>query len=186
MKINNKITTLALSLMTASALWGQSTQSQRRSTETTDTAVGQYSDSLGEEGYVHGVNLGAGFSSGQPVLAADYEYRLSHNFGIGAYGAYSSKKGTTQPGIGALGASFKAHVAIRSTDFYVRPGLGVTYFDHGNDRVAFVSPSLAFGLVIRVAKNVAVGMEHLQLFNWSSDDQPAKAEALLATVQFRF
>ncbi len=154
--------------------------------ESSEKVLDKYSQTVTEETYIHGLNFGAGFSVGQPVFSIDYEYRLSNHFGIGAYGAYSSRKGQTQPGLGSLGVDFKTHFALHSVDIYLRPGFGATYFDTSNTKVVFFSPIFAAGALVRVAQNVAVGVEHLQIFNWSSSDQPAKAEALLASLQWRF
>lgn len=178
--MKNRMIVLFTGLVLGSTAWAQQAAPN-------NVAVGSYSDTVTEEGYTHGINVGAGLSVGQPVLSVDYEYRLSNHFGIGAYGSYAAKKGNSRPGVGSLGADFKAHVAIQSIDVYLRPGLGVTYFESGSsEKVAFLSPIFAYGVMLRVAKNIAVGVEHLQIFNWSSSDQPAKSEAVLAAVQWRF
>jgi len=178
--MKNKMIVLFTGFVLGSTGWAQQSASN-------NVAVGNYSNTVTEEGYNHGINVGLGLAVGQPVVSVDYEYRLSNHFGIGAYGSYAAKKGNTNPGVGSIGADFKAHIAVHSVDIYVRPGLGVTYFESGNaEKVAFVSPIFAAGVMLRVAKNIAVGVEHLQIFNWTSSDQPAKSEAVLAAVQWRF
>lgn len=178
----------ATTFLVGSLSWGQTYNNTKVSSNTgnSDGSIGSYSNTLAEASYQHGVNLGAGMSVGQPVFSLDYEYRLSNHFGVGAYGSYSAKKGTTRPGVGALGADFKAHVALHSVDIYVRPGVGVAYFDYGTEETAFFAPIFAAGAVIRVSDQFAIGLEHLQIFNWTSDEVAAKAESLVASVQFRF
>ena len=145
-----------------------------------------YSESLSDQNYTQGFNFGVGLSVAQPVFSLDYKYRLSNNFGFGGYGYYTSKRGDRHPGVGALGVDMVASVSAGSIDFYVRPGLGVTYFEAYGSKVAFLSPLVAYGATIRVANNLAVGLEHVQLFNWTSNDQAEKTEAVLASLQWRY
>ena len=158
----------------------------RSNTGNVDGGIGPFNDSLSEEAYLHGITASGGLSVGQPVFSLDYEYHLSNHFGVGAYGSYSARKGINRPGIGSLGADFKAHVSIHSVDIYVRPGLGIAYFDDSSAKTSTFAPIFAAGVLLRVTRHLAVGVEHLQIFNWTSNAVPGKTESLLAPVQFRF
>ncbi len=131
-----------------------------------------------------------GFSSGEINIGADYENR-NDNLGYGGYFLFSGDdEDTGKNSIFAIGAMAAVHFLNTSkVDVYVAPGFGVAKVEEpgagGDDETTF-GPIMKVGVEYAINDKATVGLQHLFIYNWMSDEVADSASFLNAAVTFVF
>ena len=119
----------------------------------------------------HSLNPLLGFRQGNISFGADYEFRFSERVGFGGQfylGTDDDKNAVA--GLMSFGANVKIHFPVSTFDFYVGPGFGLTNVDMPGNDESLLGPTLKLGALYKLSSTVAVGLEYMGIYNWSSDD----------------
>jgi hypothetical protein len=157
-------------------------------------SIGHYNRNLASDpDYRHAIQPSIGFDRGNPVFAADYEFRFTEHVGVGGSAYFTpDKKSKFYPRIFGIGADAKLHAPLGDIDMYLRPGVGFSFVSYkspitsNNESSVIFSPILGVGAIYRIAQNFGLGFEYLSTFNWTDDEFPSSKHDFLIATQIRF
>jgi hypothetical protein len=131
-----------------------------------------------------------GFSSGELNIGADYESRKG-NIGIGGYFLFSGDdEDTAKNEVLALGAMAAIHLVDNSAvDVYIAPGFGIAMIEEpgagGDDETTF-GPIMKVGAEYAINEKAYLGLQHMFVYNWMSDEVADSASFLNVAATFLF
>lgn len=155
----------------------------------TGSAFGASSESSFDS-FDHNAYANFGFWEGGIAFGGDYEYRFQRTFGLGAtarlYSRDSDKAGAGNTSRLILGAFVRPHFNRRQWDFYVSPGFNILVLN-GNDDRTVLGPSINYGLMYQIKRNLAFGVENNQFYCWfNRKDQGLVLLDLMLKGRFSF
>lgn len=128
-----------------------------------------------------------GFGSGALNIGGGFESSMTSDTGIGGYFmVWTEKKDAGRPQVITFGGDVKVHYRTGGFDFYGAPGFGIALIDTPADDETTFGPSMRIGVLYSFTPTVAVGIEHMTVFNWFSDKMVESAETANAAVRFNF
>jgi hypothetical protein len=142
---------------------------------------------MAQANHVRGI---LGFSSGEMNIGADYESRKG-NVGVGGYFLFSGDdEDTGKNEIMALGAMAAVHLIDNSpVDIYIAPGFGIAMIEEpgpgGDDETTF-GPIMKVGVEYAINEKAYLGLQHMFVYNWMSDDVSDSASFLNVAATFLF
>jgi len=113
-----------------------------------------------------------GFNQSAIDLGVDYEKRVSHDMGWGAYFFYGAEDKPTVHQVTALGAMAPIYLLDNgSLDAYVAPGFGLAMvkgIGTESDETT-VGPSFKLGAEWRFSPTLKGGVQYFEVYNWFTD-----------------
>ena len=143
--------------------------------------------SMSQENHVRGI---LGFSSGEVNIGLDYESRKG-NLGLGGYLYLSGDDvNTAKNEILAIGAMGAIHLVDSSPfDVYIAPGFGIAMIEEpgagGDDETTF-GPIMKVGVEYAINEKAYIGLQHLFIYNWMSDEVDDSYSFLNLAATFLF
>lgn len=126
------------------------------------------------DSYNNAAYASLGFWEGGIAFGGDYEYAYDRIFGLGAtarfYSKDSNSNGSGRSSLFVLGGFIRPHFNRREWDFYVSPGFNLMIIDGPNDDDTVLGPSINYGLLYQIKRNVAVGVENSIFAGWFNND----------------
>jgi hypothetical protein len=115
-----------------------------------------------------------GFKSDAVNFGVDYEKRMNHDMGWGAYFFYGSehKDNTATNQDIAFGVMAPIHILDNgSLDTYIAPGFGLAMIKGlaGADDETTFGPSLKVGAEWKFSPTLKGGVQYFQVYNWFTD-----------------
>lgn len=117
----------------------------------------------------HAAYAATGFSEGGFSIGLDYEYSMRPTYGVGGYTRFYGKDDARPAnGLFTAGAFIRPHFKRQAWNFYVSPGFGIVSIQARGDSTTSLGPSIAFGLLYQVQRQIAIGVENMKTHVWFS------------------
>lgn len=132
-----------------------------------------------------------GFKSSAANFGVDYEKRMNHDMGWGAYFMYGSehKDNNATNQVVSLGVMAPIHVVDNGAlDLYIAPGFGIAMVKgiSPQDDETTLGPSYKLGAEWKFTSTVKAGVQYMTVYNWFTDKAAAEFRYASASVGIAF